>query len=76
MAPSTDTAVTQVYYTLSGYPDTFTNTANMLTNDITDASGGQPVAASGAGPIRMPAEAAFPARPMRASRRTPASRIP
>ena len=41
MAPSTVTAVVQVYYTLSGYPDTFTNTANMLKNDITDASSGQ-----------------------------------
>ena len=41
MAPSTVTAVTQVYYTLSGYPDTFTNTANMLTNDITNTGGGQ-----------------------------------
>ncbi len=41
MAPSTVTAVTQVYYTLSGYPDTFTNTGNMLTNDITNTGGGQ-----------------------------------
>lgn len=41
MAPSTVTAVVQVYYTLSGYPDTFTNTANMLNNDITDVSSGQ-----------------------------------
>ena len=39
-APTTVTTV-QVYYTLSGYPDTFTNTANMLKNDITDTANGQ-----------------------------------
>ncbi len=36
MAPSQNTAVTQIYYTLSGYPDTFTNTGNMLPLDFTD----------------------------------------
>ncbi len=39
MAPSTNTTVTQVYYTLSGYPDTFTGT--MLSNDYTDVGGKQ-----------------------------------
>ena len=61
MAPSTNTTVTQVYYTLSGYPDTFTGT--MLSNDYTDVGGKQRSAASGAGQILTPAAAVFPDRP-------------
>ena len=41
MAPWNNPGANQVYYTLSVYPDTFTNTGNMLTNDVTDVNGGQ-----------------------------------
>jgi prepilin-type N-terminal cleavage/methylation domain-containing protein/prepilin-type processing-associated H-X9-DG protein len=43
-APANTTMATytnQLYYTLSGYPDTFTNTGNMLPADITDTKNGQ-----------------------------------
>ena len=67
MAPSASGgSVTQTYYTLSGYPDTFTTTEQHV-DQRHYQHGVRPRAseASGVGRILTPAEAAFPARPMR-----------